>query len=187
MTSAPNADTPRTSLPAGSRGPAHDIEVAGDPLALPHLRPPAPGTPGTVADLVTLARAHSADRDAWAPLVRYDATSRWYHRLAATRTHEVWLLSWLPGQRTGWHDHGRSRGVYTVLTGRLSERTDTTRPHTRHPGTLVVLPPGHTHEVVNDSPAPAVSLHVYAPGLSEVTMHHPVASTHLSSEAPVSG
>ncbi len=34
----------------------------------------------------------------------------------------VWLLSWLPGQRTGFHDHGSSGGAFTVVQGCLRER-----------------------------------------------------------------
>lgn len=31
--------------------------------------------------------------------------------------------------------------------------------------------PGYVHEVVNDSLEPAVSLHIYYPGLTEMPMH----------------
>ena len=39
------------------------------------------------------------------------------------------------------------------------------------PGSLRVLGPGRTHEVVNASFEPAVSLHVYFPGLTQMRMH----------------
>lgn len=58
-----------------------DVQIAGDPLAIPHLLPPVPAHPATVAGFAGLARSIAADRAAWAPLVRYDATTRWYHRL----------------------------------------------------------------------------------------------------------
>lgn len=58
-----------------------DVQIAGDPLAIPHLLPPVPAHPSTVAGFAGLARSIAADRAAWAPLVRYDATTRWYHRL----------------------------------------------------------------------------------------------------------
>ena len=58
----------------------------------------------------------------WLALVRYDADRRWYQRLARDEDHEVWLLSWLPGQRTGFHDHGSSGGAFTVVQGCLRER-----------------------------------------------------------------
>jgi hypothetical protein len=34
-----------------------------------------------------------------------------------------------------------------------------------------VFAPGYVHEVVNDALEPAVSLHVYYPGLTEMPMH----------------
>src|SRR3712207_8332217 len=34
---------------------------------------------------------------------------------------QVWLLSWLPGQGTGLHDHGGSAGALAVVRGTLSE------------------------------------------------------------------
>jgi len=91
-----------------------DVQIAGDPLAIPTYSA-RPAHPTTVAGFVGLARSLAADRDAWAPLVRYDATTRWYHRLRTGPGYEVWLLSWVPGQGSGRHDHGRSSGVLTVL------------------------------------------------------------------------
>jgi quercetin dioxygenase-like cupin family protein len=147
-----------------------DVEIAGDPLAIPHLLPPVPAHPATVAEFAGLARTIAADRASWAHLVQYDATSRWYHRLRTGPGYEVWLLSWLPGQGSGLHDHGRSSGVLTVLDGELTERTE--RGHrSLGPGAQHVFAPGYVHEVVNDALAPAVSLHVYFPGLTEMTMH----------------
>ncbi|MFG2227983.1 cysteine dioxygenase [Streptomyces sp. NPDC048644] len=160
-----------------------DVQIAGDPLAIPHLLPPVPAHPATVAGFVGLANTIAADRDAWAPLVRYDATTRWYHRLRvvpqalgsarpgeAPLGYEVWLLSWVPGQGSGRHDHGRSSGVLTVLEGELTERT-TAGHHTLRAGAQRVFAPGYVHEVVNDSLTPAVSLHIYFPGLTDMPMH----------------
>lgn len=36
--------------------------------------------------------------------------------------------------------------------------------------------PGYVHEVVNDTLEPAISLHVYYPGLTEMPMHAPQCS-----------
>ncbi|MER6983906.1 cysteine dioxygenase, partial [Streptomyces carpinensis] len=38
-------------------------------------------------------------------------------------------------------------------------------------GAQRVFAPGYVHEVVNDTLRPAVSLHVYSPGLTEMPMH----------------
>src|ERR1022692_2779293 len=58
----------------------------------------------------------------WLSQVRYDASKRWYQRLMLDEQYEVWLLSWLPGQQTGFHDHGPSAGAFSVALGRLRER-----------------------------------------------------------------
>jgi hypothetical protein len=169
-----------------------DVSIAGDPLALPHLLPPVPQHPSTVAEFAGLARTIAADRALWAPQVSYDATSRWYARLRTGPGYEVWLLSWLPGQSSGLHDHGPSSGVLTVLRGTLRERgvsgagrggsgagrTDTRGDgpgreisRTLAEGAQRAFAPGYVHEVVNDTLEPAVSLHVYFPGLTEMNPH----------------
>ncbi|MEU6078900.1 cysteine dioxygenase family protein [Streptomyces sp. NPDC047108] len=147
-----------------------DVQIAGDPLAVPHLLQPAPAHPATVADFAGLARRIAADRASWAHLVEYDATTRWYHRLRTGPGYEVWLLSWVPGQGSGMHDHGRSSGVLTVLEGELTERT-ARGDRALGSGAQRVFAPGYVHEVVNDALTPAVSLHIYFPGLTEMTMH----------------
>ncbi|MFI1397281.1 cysteine dioxygenase [Streptomyces sp. NPDC020681] len=147
-----------------------DLQIAGDILAVQHLLQPAREHPATVADFVGLARSIAADRAQWAHLVQYDAASRWYHRLRTGPGYEVWLLSWVPGQGSGLHDHGGSSGVLTVLDGELTERTEQTS-RSIGAGAQRVFAPGYVHEVVNDSLEPAVSLHVYYPGLTEMPMH----------------
>ncbi|MER5577808.1 cysteine dioxygenase [Streptomyces massasporeus] len=126
--------------------------------------------PGTVAEFVGLARSLAGDRSQWEHLVRYDAAGRWYHRLRTGPGYEVWLLSWVPGQGSGLHDHGRSSGVLTVLDGTLTERTDVGRRVLR-PGAQRVFAPGYVHQIDNDALQPAVSLHVYHPALTHMATH----------------
>uniref|UniRef100_A0AAU2K4P2 Cysteine dioxygenase family protein n=1 Tax=Streptomyces sp. NBC_00049 TaxID=2903617 RepID=A0AAU2K4P2_9ACTN len=147
-----------------------DLQIAGDILSVQHLLQPAREHPATVAEFVGLARSIAEDRASWEHLVRYDATTRWYHRLRTGPGYEVWLLSWVPGQGSGLHDHGASSGVLTVLDGELTENT-ARGPLTHRPGAQRVLAPGYAHEVVNDTLEGAVSLHVYFPGLTEMPMH----------------
>jgi quercetin dioxygenase-like cupin family protein len=153
-----------------------DLQIAGDLLEVQHLLQPAHDHPRTVAEFAGLARAVAADRSHWEPLVEYDATTRWYHRLRTGPGYEVWLLSWVPGQGSGLHDHGRSSGILTMLQGELTERTRR-GARTLTPGAQHVFAPGYAHEVVNDSLEPAVSLHVYYPGLTEMPMHTATCST----------
>ncbi|MFH8789557.1 cysteine dioxygenase [Streptomyces roseoverticillatus] len=165
-----------------------DVQIAGDPLAIPHLMPPAPAHPRTVAEFAGLARSVAADHASWAHLVQYDATSRWYHRLRVGPGYEVWLLSWVPGQGSGAHDHGPSSGVLTVLEGELTEITGSTGApggarQVLRAGAQRVFAPGYAHEIVNDSLAPAVSLHVYSPGLTEMPMRASVSAAGAAAPA----
>jgi hypothetical protein len=72
--------------------------------------------------------------------------------------------------------------VLTVLQGRLTEHrrsTSSPSPRTRVPRSLAprsqrVFAPRYIHEIVNDTLEPAVSLHIYFPGLTEMT---PYATT----------
>jgi hypothetical protein len=163
-----------------------DMQIAGDPLAIPHLLPPAPGHPSTVAEFAGLARTIATERRQWAPLVRYDATTRWYHRLRVGPGYEVWLLSWVPGQGSGLHDHGRSRGVLTVLEGELTEHTPGSQ-RALGVGAQRVFAAGYVHAVVNDTLKPAVSLHIYFPGLTEMTMHTAQCSPTAALTGPAFG
>ncbi|WP_354640847.1 cysteine dioxygenase [Kitasatospora camelliae] len=152
-----------------------DVSIAGDPLAFPHLaRTDLPAHPTTVAGYARLVREIAADRARWEPLVRYDALTRWYARLETGPGYEVWLLSWLPGQGTGFHDHGQASGVMTVVSGELAERSLTGAGEDHRPlrpGGQRVLSAGYLHEVVNASLEPAVSIHLYTPGLVEMNQY----------------
>jgi hypothetical protein len=179
---------PAVRLPGPARPWADglsDVSIAGDPLAFPHLaRTDVAPHPSTVADYTRLVRELAADTARWAPLVRYDALTRWYARLETGPGYEVWLLSWLPGQSSGLHDHGGSSGVLTVVQGELLERSrglGEDRTRALRPGGRRVFAPGYVHEVVNASLEPAVSIHLYTPGLTEMNQH-PSAAAQLAVE-----
>jgi predicted metal-dependent enzyme (double-stranded beta helix superfamily) len=123
-------------------------------------------------DLLSIARQFAARPDDWPLAPRFDPVERWYHRLATHDDHEVWLLTWLPGQGTELHDHGGSAGAFTVVSGALSERVavgagDRLRlaRHTFTAGTGHRFGTSHIHRVSNDGDRPAVSIHVYGPVL----------------------
>jgi mannose-6-phosphate isomerase-like protein (cupin superfamily) len=134
-----------------------------------------------------LAVALTLHTELWSPLVEYREESRWTSLVdpavaaevldpslhAELAGAQVWLLSWLPGQGTGLHDHGSSAGAFAVARGALTERVVAGRPReTAHEtatdlatGRVRYFGPHHVHQVTNTTSEPAVSLHVYAPAL----------------------
>ena len=151
------------------------------------LLSPAPDATTRRTGAAGLAAALAAASDRWLDLVEYRAASRWTHLLPTARAADVldaslhgelaeaqvWLLSWLPEQGTPLHDHGTSAGAFAVVRGTLTERVvaagrtgvrestdDLTPGRVRHFG------PHYVHQVTNIGLAPAVSVHVYTPGLS---------------------
>jgi quercetin dioxygenase-like cupin family protein len=109
-----------------------------------------------------IAAEVALDRDRWKALLRYDPAERFSALVERTDDHEVWLMSWLPGQSTDLHDHGGATGAFTVVSGVLTEtvmRAGVT--HDLHPGQSRVFAPNYVHRVVNNGVDPAVSIHVY--------------------------
>lgn len=112
----------------------------------------------------------------WIHRVRLATEDRWYERLSLTEDHEVWLISWLPGQSTGFHDHGGARGAFTVALGEVEEfsLTGTDRGLTVRrlvTGGERAFGPEYLHDVRNTSAGPAVTIHAYSPPLSEISRY----------------
>jgi predicted metal-dependent enzyme (double-stranded beta helix superfamily) len=130
-----------------------------------------------------LAAELAATPHLWLTLVRHDASARFYQQLYRDPNLDVWLICWVEGQSTGYHDHDRSSGAVCVCDGVLledwfrveedgwvRERTtehaaggrfdfDASDIHgVRHPGT------GY---------APATSVHLYSPALWRMGHYEP--------------
>jgi predicted metal-dependent enzyme (double-stranded beta helix superfamily) len=139
-----------------------------DPIKIVAIR--TASSPLSQVRLRQLVQGLAAREEEWLSLVRCDLGRRWYQRLTCADDHEVWLLSWLPGQRTGFHDHGESSGAFRVARGTLRERAAPgCRPGPPVPvrrGTVRSFGPRYVHDVINASVRPAVSVHAYSPPLS---------------------
>jgi hypothetical protein len=158
------------------------MNVTLRPEALRPGRPaPAPAAPAPAgqprlapARLATVVAAIAASPALWRPLVQFREGRRWFHRLDPAgpgQAYELWLLSWLPGQQTGFHDHGDAAGAFAVAGGELLEST--ARPGRREiasrplaAGAVRSFGPAYLHDVRNASDRPAVSVHAYSPALS---------------------
>jgi rhodanese-related sulfurtransferase len=121
-------------------------------------------TPEELADIVSLF----ASSDDWVDKVRLRADGRWYERLYHGPDYDIWVISWLPGQSTGFHDHGASSGAFVVAAGILEEHRPGERTRVIHPGKPRAFGPDFAHDVRNVSLAPAISIHAYSPPLSEM-------------------
>jgi hypothetical protein len=157
----------RPTLPAacGPGGPAVE-----DPAA--PLLPPVPRQ---------IARCLAGRVDLWRPLVRF-TQPRYYTRIATGPDWEAWLLTWLPGQSTGLHDHGGSAGAYAVVAGLVEEDLPVSRQPGAAAGTQVTtrryragqiraFGTEYVHDVAARSGRRAVTLHVYAPRLTRMTRY----------------
>lgn len=113
--------------------------------------------------------------DVWRPFVSFDQEERHAARVATATEYEVWLLTWLPGQSTGLHDHGEASGAFAVLSGEVGESSLTSSRGVGSPalvrrrlaeGRIRSFGPDHVHDVAHAGHAPAVTLHAYAPVLT---------------------
>jgi predicted metal-dependent enzyme (double-stranded beta helix superfamily) len=113
----------------------------------------------------------------WVTRVRLDPEGRWYEQIPVDELCELWLISWLPGQSTGFHDHGGANGAFGVVWGQLDEHLvprrgagSPARPVTA--GSVRSFGQHHVHDVRNSSASSvAVSVHAYSPPLSAMTRY----------------
>jgi len=135
-------------------------------------------SPARLGQLVSeiVAAEHS-----WRPIVHFSTERRWYRRLVLADDHEIWLLSWLPGQHTGFHDHGEAHGAFAVAEGDLRETLaqpgkSRVRNRTASTGSVTTFGSRHLHDVSNAAAAPAVSVHAYSPPLTAMRRYEMTAS-----------
>src|ERR1700727_2745496 len=121
-------------------------------------------TPEELANIVSLIASSAG----WMDRVRLRADRRWYERLYHGPDYDIWVICWLPGQSTGFHDHGASSGAFVVATGILEEHRPGERARVIHPGKPRAFGADYTHDVRNVSLAPAISIHAYSPPLNEM-------------------
>ena len=126
----------------------------------------------TPEELEDVARS-IVDRPAlWEPLAHADADRRRYELVYEDERMDAWVLSWMPGQGTGFHDHYISGVGLCVARGvvREDQMVYGTAPLSRtlRPGDARRGGPGYIHRVNHDEGEPAVTVHVYSPRLDWV-------------------
>lgn len=125
----------------------------------------------SVSDLVEWTTDIAQEVRAGLHTVHADASDRWHTRLLRDDTVDVWLISWTPSQGAQLHDHGGSRGAFTVVEGTLTESAwdptqDAIAERERHAGDSVAFGDSYIHDVRNVRDATAVSVHAYSPPLT---------------------
>ena len=117
--------------------------------------------------------AQIGDRpELWEPLVHADSSHRRFELIYEDKRMDAWVLSWMPGQGTGFHDHFISSVGVSVVAGSVHEarlRLGAEHVESRlDPGASFQGAPGYVHRVRHAVGEPAVTIHVYSPRLDWV-------------------
>ena len=142
-------------------------------------------TPDRDLDRPQLARLSveiGTTEELWRHFARHDHETRFYQQLYRDPNLDVWLLCWVGGQNTGYHDHDRSSGAVYVCEGQLCEdyfqRADDGWIRER---TNMYLAGGHFHFDAADIHGVrhpggqdiSTSIHVYSPALWRMGHYEP--------------
>jgi Cysteine dioxygenase type I len=141
----------------------------------------------SATDLEQVAIAIRDRPELWQPMLVVDAKRRRYRLLYEDDRTDIWVLCWMPGQSTGFHDHDVSDVGIAIARGMVVERqlrlpTGATALELR-PGSTRQGPAGYIHSVAHGEGAPAVSIHCYSPPLMKVGQYRVDADGVLSRDA----
>jgi|688.fasta_scaffold413430_2 predicted metal-dependent enzyme (double-stranded beta helix superfamily) len=123
--------------------------------------------------VATVAR----QRHRWMPLVGY-TEPRLRLLLEKHDDMELRLLTWAPGQGTGFHDHGGSSGCFLVVQGSITETIveggERFIASSLEVGQLSNWLDDIIHDMTNTSTEGAVTIHAYRPVLTNLTRYEVV-------------
>ena len=116
------------------------------------------------------------------------ATRRRYRLLFEDARLDVWVLSWMPGQATGYHDHARlqrrAHGAPGVVLERQIRVGRESIERVLAPGPASSwAPPATSIPSPTAAGAPAVTLHAYSPPLIEVGQYRAGPGGELAARA----
>jgi hypothetical protein len=111
----------------------------------------------------------AVDPALWRGLVNLDAEHRHFAQLARNDHVDVWVISWMDGHDTGFHDHDLSSGAVAIVEGELVEERLAVgcEPRRRRyrAGETFEFDASLVHRMHQASGGPAVSIHAYSPPL----------------------
>lgn len=105
----------------------------------------------------------------WIDLVKHDRTQRVYEELLSDDYVTAWLICWMDGHDTGFHDHDISSGAVSVVSGRVCEERlaldGVATKEIYKAGGSFQFSAADIHRVRHAGSDPAVTLHAYSPPL----------------------
>jgi predicted metal-dependent enzyme (double-stranded beta helix superfamily) len=105
----------------------------------------------------------------WQELVRHDPDKRIFECLLDEPAVEAWLICWMPGHDTGFHDHDLSSGAAIVVDGSVCEERlrlgGGVTSEVFGPGEVFDFASSDIHRVTHAGEVPTVTLHAYSPRL----------------------
>jgi predicted metal-dependent enzyme (double-stranded beta helix superfamily) len=120
-------------------------------------------------ELRALASEVAADPAMWRHLVRFDPDRRNFAQLARDDHLDLWVISWMDGHDTGFHDHDLSCGAVAVVEGELVEERlvigGAPRRRQYRAGDVFGFRASHVHRMSQATGGRAVSIHAYSPPL----------------------
>ena len=123
-------------------------------------------------ELARVASAVVATPELWEHHVRLVPDERQYTSLYVDDHIGIWLICWMPGHDTGFHDHDKSSGGVAVASGTVREERPVWGREPRRvdpgPGEGFHFDETEIHRVLNVSDEPAVTVHCYSPPLQRM-------------------
>ena len=111
----------------------------------------------------------AADPRSWRGLVNLNAENRHFAQLRRDEHVDVWVISWMNGHDTGFHDHDVSSGAVAIVEGELVEERlavgSAPRRRCYRAGETFGFDASLVHRMHQASGGPAVSIHAYSPPL----------------------
>ena len=139
----------------------HELDLPGRTLSEPELE--------------ELAARIARRDDLVRPLVRFWADERHCASFYADEHVGIWVISWLPGQDTGFHDHAGSHGAVAVVEGCVREERPAWGPLARvldaRASEAFAFGDADIHRVYAVGDEPAVTVHAYSPPLHAMTVY----------------
>ena len=119
----------------------------------------------SAVELEQIAIAIRDRPELWEPLLVIDPTHRRYRLLYEDERTDIWVLCWMPGQSTGFHDHDISDVGLAIARGMVVERqlqlpTGATALELR-PGDTRRGPAGYVHSVAHGEDEPLMKVGQY--------------------------